>query len=49
MCEKEQKQKQPPANGLANWVMDGTHIGSNYKIQKLEVILYAKLYFFNII
>jgi hypothetical protein len=49
MCEKEQKQKQPE-NGLqANWANDGTHIGGNYKMHKLEVISHAKLYFFNFI
>jgi hypothetical protein len=48
MCEKEQKQKQPLENG-DNWKLDGTFIGGNYKIKKLEVILHAKLYMFNII
>jgi hypothetical protein len=49
MCEKEQKQKQLPANGLANWAIDGNHIGGNYKMRKLEVILHTILYFLSIL
>jgi hypothetical protein len=45
MCEKEKKQKKPPANGLqTNWPMEGgTFIGTNDKLQKLEVILHRIL------
>jgi hypothetical protein len=39
MDQIEQNLMQQKQNDQANWPMDGTHIGENWKTHKLEVIL----------